>query len=405
LATPDEKRSGYCLILLIEAFIVLLETLFAIKAGWRFRVRINWGTGDATGGHMKPSHKVLFAAASVAAVSWTPAYAIEAFVNPQSKPGVLIGSSAGVPPPGIYMFDQVFTYQANLVGPGVKTALGGNTKVGDQFAVDVQGFLFVPGWTFLGATYDALIVQPFVMGSLGSPFNIQESGVHNTYIVPVELSWMLGTSGFGVKTGLGIYVPDGTQHQFIPGVTGSALGAGGTGYPFVGDPYWTFQPELIVSYLKDGWNLSAALYDEINTRNTATQYKTGNIFHADFTATKTIGNWTVGPVAYYFGQVSDDSCLALTCGYATGTLLNPQRFDIWAVGGLLGYNFGPAALSVWATQEVSAKASNPAATAAAVAAFGLTGDASLTHQGMTVFATLSYRLWGPEAPAKPMIHK
>jgi hypothetical protein len=57
-------------------------------------------------------------------------------------------------------------------------------------------------------------------------------------------------------------------------------------------------------------------------------------------------------------------------------------------------------LSVWATQEVSAKASN----AAAVAATG--ADFSLVHQGMTVFATLSYRLWGPDEGQKPaMIHK
>jgi hypothetical protein len=239
------------------------------------------------------------------------------------------------------------------------------------------------------------------MGSLGQPFNIQESGVHNTYIVPGELSWKLADTGFFIKTGLGIYVPDGTQHNFIPGVTGSALpGPGGAGYPFIGDPYFTFQPEVIVSYLKDGWNLSAALYMEINTKNTATHYTTGNILHTDFTATKTIGKWTFGPVAYYFGQVTDDSCPAVTCGYVTGTLLNAQRFNIWAVGGLVGYNFGPAALSVWATQEVSAKISNPAAIAA------LGQDFSLRPQGFTVFATLSYRLWGPEEAPKPaMYHK
>ena len=35
-------------------------------------------------------------------------------------------------------------------------------------------------------------------------------------------------------------------------------------------------------------------------------YTTGDIFHADFTATKTFGKWTLGPVAYYVGQVSND---------------------------------------------------------------------------------------------------
>jgi hypothetical protein len=328
--------------------------------------------------------KALLLAAGTIALSFSPADAFE--TGPATKAGVFIGASAGVPPPGIYMFNQIFTFQGNFAGPGVQTALGGNTHVGVQAAVDVQGFLFVPGWTFLGATYDAVIVQPFVMQSLGSPINVQQAGMHNTYFVPGELSWKFGDSGFQVKTGLGIYAPDGT-----------VTGANGVGN--VGSPYWTFQPELIVSYLKDGWNLSVAIYDEINTRNTVSHYTTGDFLHADFTATKTIGKWTFGPVAYYVGQVTNDSCAA-NCGYATGTLLNAQRTNVWAVGGLLGYDFGPAAVSVWATQEVSAKASNPAAVAATGA------DFSLVPQGLTVFGTLSYRIWAPEAPTPaPMYHK
>ena len=55
-----------------------------------------------------------------------------------------------MPPPGIYMFNQIFTYQANLSGPGVNTLLGGNKKVGVQVANDDQGFLFVPAGRFWG---------------------------------------------------------------------------------------------------------------------------------------------------------------------------------------------------------------------------------------------------------------
>jgi len=338
---------------------------------------------------MKSNITPILALAGLAALAFSPAYGYEAATSYQTKPGALIGVSAGVPPPGIYMFNQVFTYQSNYSGPGVNAALGGNNKVGVQAAVDFQGFLFVPGWTFLGATYDAVIVQPFEMVSFGSPINAQASGVHNTYIVPVELSWKLGTSGFAVKTGLGIWTPDGTVQ-----------GANGLGN--VGSPYWTFQPELIVSYLANGWNLSAAMYGEINTRNSVDDYRTGNIFHADFTATKTIGKWTFGPVAYYVGQVSNDSCTSAKCLGINpfGTLTAAQRFNVWAVGGLVEYNFGPASLSVWATQEVSAKASNAAASSV------IGADPSLITQGMTVFATLSYRLWAPEEPAKaPMFHK
>jgi hypothetical protein len=341
---------------------------------------------------MKSNTKALLAAAGMAAFAFSPANAYEGgYAGWQTKPGAFIGSSAGVPPPGIYMFNQLFTYQSNIAGP-LTNAIG--THTGVQAAVDVQGFLFVPGWTFLGATYDAVFVQPFVMDSIGGPLNLsasfpsQQAGMHNSYVVPIELSWKLGTSGFVVKTGLGIGTPDGT----IQGVNG--LGN-------VGNPWWTFQPELILSYLKDGWNLSAALYDEINTRNSVDDYRTGDIFHADFTFTKTIGKWTIGPVAYYSGQVTNDNCSSAKCLgiIPTGTLGNAQRYNLFAVGGLVEYNFGPASLSVWATQEVVANAKNDAAAA-------LGADASAITRGATVFATLSYRLWAPEEPAKaPMFHK
>ena len=332
---------------------------------------------------MKFNSKALLAAAGMAAFAFSPASATEGGLT-ATPPGAFIGSSAGVPPPGIYMFNQVFTVQTNLTGPGNALINPTGTKTGVQAAVDAQGFLFVPGWTFLGATYDAVIVVPWVMDSVGSPVNFQAAGLFNTYIVPAELSWKLGTSGFAVKTGLGIYLPDGSSGGF-------------NGLGIVANPYWTFQPELIVSYLANGWNLSVAMYDEINTTNQITHYTTGNIFHADFTATKTIGNWTFGPVAYYIGQVTDDTC---NVGCIGSTLLHAQRYNRFAVGGLLGYNFGPASLSIWAATDVLADAKNDAALAA------LGADPSTTISGTTVFATLSYRLWAPEEPAKaPMFHK
>jgi hypothetical protein len=363
---------------------------------------------------MRFNSKALLAAAGFAAFAFSPANAYEG--NPSvTQPGVLIGASAGVPPPGIYMFNQVFTDQTNFSGPGTQQNLPGTaTKVGNNNGVHFNdytaGFLFVPGWTFLGATYDALFVQAFVDEAVGSPIGSANvggnpiaslnlaSGLFNSYIVPVELSWKLGTSGFAVKTGLGVFVPDGAH-----------TGVNGIGN--VGNPWYTFQPEVIVSYLAGGYNLSAALYEEFNTASSVDNYRNGNIFHADFTATKTFGKWTLGPVAHYTAQVTDDSCpvgvctahhpailspVVVTLG---GTLANAQRYEVFSVGGLVEYNFGPASLSVWATEDVSAKASNSAAAA-------LSADGSLIGRGFTVFSTLSYRLWAPDEPAKtPLYHK
>jgi len=80
-------------------------------------------------------------------------------------------------------------------------------------------------------------------------------------------------------------------------------------------------------------------------------------------------------------------------------LTNSQRQNVFAVGGLLEYNFGPATASVWITQDVLANAKNSTA-----AALGF--DPSAISRGMTVFGTLSYALWNPQAPpSKPMISK
>jgi hypothetical protein len=334
---------------------------------------------------MRFNFKALLAAAGVAAFAFSPANAYESG-SWQTKPGSFIGASAGMPPPGIYMFNQVFTYQSNLSGPGVQNALHG-ARVGVQAFVDVQGFIFVPGWTFLGATYDALIVQPFVADSIGQPINAQASGVFNTYFVPVELTWKFGTSGFVTKAGLAFYAPTGTIQ-------------GPTGLNNQGRAFWTFQPEFAISYLGNGWNLTAFLYEEFNTANSRDNYTTGDIFHADFTATKTFGKWTIGPVGYYVAQVTDDKCPLGVCRAfnPAGTLLNTQRFQLFALGGLVEYNFGAASFSVWATQEIFSKASgaiNP-----------LNGeDISLITRGSTVFATLSYRLWAPEEPPKPAMFR
>jgi hypothetical protein len=330
------------------------------------------------------SSKILIALAGVAAMARTPAYAYEAgAAGWAQKPGITLGgASAGVPPPGLYMIDQAFTYQSNLAGPGNSVINPHGTTTGVPAAVGVTAFVWVPGWTFLGATYDAAWAIPVGMFAVGSPANVEASGMINTFIAPIELSWKLGDSGFQVKTGLGMYVPDGT----VTGVNG--LGN-------VGNPWWSFMPEFVVSYLKDGRNLTANVFEEINTKSTVTQYRSGDILHAEFTATKTIGKWTVGPVAYYAGQVSDDKSSAFY-----GGAINVNRYNIWAVGGSLGYNFGPAQLTVWALDEVSANASGGTPQLP---------PGPLITKGFSAFAQLSYRLWAPDepvaAPKSPIYRK
>ncbi|GMO93376.1 hypothetical protein TM239_02410 [Bradyrhizobium sp. TM239] len=317
----------------------------------------------------------LLALAVLALSASTTANAYEfGWPGAEQKPGLVIGAAAAAPPPGLYGFDQVFHYQAKLVGPGAPVGPNGQatTVKGD---VAAQGILWVPGWTFLGGTYGVVGVVPVNSGVVGSPINVTPEGVHNPFIAN-ELSWRLGDSGFFVKAGLGIYVPIGTTTGFNK-------------LESFGDPWWTFQPNLVISYLKDGWNLTVNLFDEIHTKNPITQYQSGDIFHAEFTATKSIGNWTFGPVGYYVGQITNDRSSAFY-----GNAINVNRYDIWAAGALVGYNFGPVQLNVWGTQEFSARASGGTAGPPGI-------DTAAVAKGFTAFAQLSYRLWAPEAPVSP----
>jgi hypothetical protein len=296
--------------------------------------------------------------------------------------GISIGNTtASAPGPGVYMFDQAFTYQGKLIGPGAPNVGGNATPVSVTSAA--VGFLWVPGWEFLGAKYDAVVVQPATLADFGNPLNLMKAGVKNTYFVPAELSWKLGDSGFYVKAGLGIHAPD-----------GAISGANGLGN--IGNPWWTFQPQLIVSYLKDGWNLTALVSQEMNTKNTITDYRTGNILHAEATVAKTVGKWTLGPVAYYVGQVSDDTSSAFYHG-----AINTNRYNIWAAGGLVGYDFGGAVFKVWGFREFSADASGGTPVIPGI-------DHATQVQGWKVFANLSYRIWAPDAPVqqtRPQFYK
>jgi hypothetical protein len=289
------------------------------------------------------------------------------------SPGIAIGNTtAATPTPGVYMFDQLFTYQANIAGPGAPNVGGKPTTISAESAS--KGVLWVPGWEFFGGTYDAVFVEPVTLADLGNPYNVSKNGLHNSYLAPVELSWKIGTSGVFVKTGLGISGPDGT-----------ISGANGLGNN--GNPWWTFNPELIVSYLKNGWNVTGLLLYEINTPNTLTGYRTGDVLHAEFAATKTIDRWTFGPVGYYVGQVTNDTSSAFY-NYAVSS----NRMNIWAAGGLIGYDLGPAALKLWAFKELSADASG-----GSPLAFG--HDPATVSSGYKVYATLSYKIWSPDAPS------
>jgi hypothetical protein len=326
------------------------------------------------------TYVVVAATGLAVTVASRPAAAIEPGEVPQTKSGLFIGSSADVPGPGIYMFDKAFTYQADIVGLGAPHNNGFPNQTHVGVAAGVVGFLINPGWSIFGGRYTAVIAQPVIMQQISPPVNVADGGLHNTFFIPGQLSWNLG-NGFYAQVGLGMYAPDGTI-------------SGPKGINNVGAPYWTFQPQVALSYAKDGWNLTANMYQEFNTKNTVSGYTSGDIFHTDFTATKKFGRWSFGPVAYLTDQVSSDT------SSAAYNFVNGGRFSDFAVGALVAYDFGPATLSLVGTDEVYAHTSGGTPGAGNV----------ITPQGWTIIGEVSYKLCcfdeeAPAAPKKPLVYK
>jgi hypothetical protein len=330
-----------------------------------------------------------------AAALTQPAHAFEHFAA-MSAPGVgTLGASADSPPTGIYMVDQSFAIAGPDLGPTPALSNGpGTARSQICFCVHADVFLFSPGWNFLGARYTAIVVFPFVWLSGEGPGAI--FGFQNTVIIPVQLSWKLGDSGFYVKTELGIYIPDGNIN-------------GPAGISGIGSPWWTFQPALTLSYLKNGWNFTAYNYIELYTQNPDSGYTTGDIFHSDLTATYTIGKWTFGPVASFVGQISGDSCNGNSLCVAEISRAHVDNYSVWQVGGLLGYNFGPVTITAWDTYVVSQHnnlVGGPNGTIP-IAYDGANGV--IVQPGNTFLVQVNFALWTPpeEAPVpkRPLIYK
>ncbi len=310
--------------------------------------------------------------------------------NPEDFGQFLRGSTMGdpvaaAPPPGLY-FENTSLIAQQINGNGQIQGLKVNAMV------DVPLLVWSTGWSFLGASVVAYVAQPVFnltawqnnSGPPNAPAQFFPT-VHNTYVNPVALSWNLG-GGLFVSGGFGVYIPDGSS------------------YDLTANPdYWTFEPHAAVSYLANGWDLTAHFLYDFNTASAGhaspfaggpaaafgAGYRSGDQAFLDLTATKKFGKWEIGPVAYFEWQTTTDrpgsgfSCaqMAAATGVACG------RATDYAIGALVGYDWGPVALKVILTD-------------------------SFYHSdelgGFAVWTKLSFPLWGPDAPSaskKPLITK
>jgi hypothetical protein len=309
-------------------------------------------------------------------------------VEPGDFTNYLRGASQGLalgalPPPGIYG-----GFSADVTGLGPSPGKG--NQASGFTSAPAPGFgeslLFVPGWTFLGASYGLQIVQGEYFGLGATPVNppftasaINGPELANTTFNPFTLSWDL-RHGWFLAIGLNIIAPIGSQwHSTVTDIN-------------LNPDYWTFAPAWAVSYIDPNWFLSANFRYDINTASrgvtmgapflpagAANGFVSGNELFGDFTGLYRFGKWQIGPVAYFEAQTTADrpgggvACTPAICGYQSQI----------AVGALVGYDWGPVAVQVW---------------------FDDTVECQNAVCGLDVWGRMTFKILGFETP-KPLAAK
>ena len=221
-----------------------------------------------------------------------------------AQPGQTVGLPVGAQLP-------VGLYFVNLSSFGARDT----RPLDSESNVNLPTFAWSTPWTIADARLQFFFTQPVAVASArGAPY---QSGIGQT-LLAAQLAWDLGND-LGVSYLFGGYLP--IETRFL---TQSA----------------SLTQRFAVSYTGDGWNLTANLLHGIfidDRSPTGTLYP--DYLNLDLTATRKFGRWQVGAVA--FGSTD------LPTGIGS---YRPQGQI--AVGGLVGYNFGPVNLQAYLTRDV-----------------------------------------------------
>jgi len=207
-------------------------------------------------------------------------------------------------PPGLGLRNDIFRYDAKVltrspkgqVIPGVdQTSWVNNLKIG--YISDIK---------LLGGTYGAAVAIPYVLDiEVGGPVTRADgstfasghnAGLGDLYLLPVEIYWTWGNQHLALVPG--IIAPTGTFHANVIFNNGHN--------------YWAFDPSIAYTWLdaRRGHEFSFTAGLLINTENRATQYRTGNEFHLDWTAAQYLSeHLALGVTGYWYEQVSEDDGL------------------------------------------------------------------------------------------------
>jgi len=288
----------------------------------------------------------------------------EAVAGSITQPGELVGYSWSPLPQGLY-FATTGSY-GNARGASYNTEEGVNVPV----------VIWSTPWTVFGGRVEAYAAVPSaVVGVRGTNAagGSYLSAIYNPY-ANIGLAWDLG-HGFGLSGFVGGYAPANNR---------------------LGQDFWTFNSRTGLTWAGDGWTLSGHVVLGITGNNlnsgaglpgsTFGLHTSPNYVNLDLSAIKAFGKFSAGPVAFGSWDIGGISSPLAPLGYA--------KQSQFAVGGFVGYDFGPVILQTYLTHDV--------ASSNYIAAAG-TPFAHETYE-TRFFMRVIVPLWNPPAPA-PVVAK
>jgi hypothetical protein len=234
---------------------------------------------------------------------------------------------------GLAVVPQFTYYDGNASASRQIPIIGGTALNLDAtvYAVSLP-LIYQTPLKLLGGHYAAGVVLPYAwvettgrltFANTNLPSGLRRdtaNGVGDIALLPFMLGWTNGGLKYDVR--LIIYAPTGEYDK--------------DQLANVGLNYWTFEPEISLSYISSKIGLEVSAYAGIciNTENSDTDYQTGEQFHLDVTVAQHLalgqkGLIGIGVNGFYYQQISGDT--------GSGAVLGDFEGRTVGVGPVLSY--------------------------------------------------------------------
>jgi hypothetical protein len=254
----------------------------------------------------------------------SPAGAVETGLSIYLKGATAFMSGILPPEPGAFVTSTYYHYN----GTADSAVRNGEVELGIDATLNA-GLLsstFVTNWKFLGgqyafgATIDYLGLD--LEASLSDPLDshhvsLGNEGIGDSIVTPIILGWHDGNLHW--NTSLSVFVPTGSYAK-------DELS--------VGRNIWAVFPQFSMTYFnpKNGLDVSGTLTYVTMTRNTATDYQSGDIMHLDWAVGAHFGAkgaWEAGVAGNLVQQIGPDT--------GAGAKLGPFKAQSFGLGPSLSY--------------------------------------------------------------------